>query len=131
MRVVVHIEDGRYNGIRPSHFDGVRMGCEALGVTELAVIDRTEDGFFVDNPDVPKFRTFQEFEMEHQGEDITILAPYGVAQTKLSVLDWLVIGPSGGLRSQDHLGNRIMSLDLVNPLSIEPRDALFIALARI
>lgn len=131
MRVVIHIEDARYNGIRPSHFDGIRMACEALEITELAVIDRTEDGFFVDNPDVPKYRSFSEFETEHQGDSITILAPYGETQTGNETIDWLVVGPSGGLRSQDHDGNTIISLNLPNPLSLEPRDALLIALARI
>ena len=125
MRVLIHVEDARYNGIRPSHFDGVRMACDAFGIEELAYVDLTEDGFYMAG--FTRYLSFDEFLT--QNSDVLLLTPDAEATVESVVpSDWLAIGPSMGftLPVKQSLPGAALGI-----ADIEPRDALMIALARL
>lgn len=129
MRVAFHVEDARYNGILPSHFDGVRMGIMGYGY-EFAYIDQSQDGFSLAGPGWERYASLLDFAAAHSGEEIWLLDEAGpkIKRNIRNQADWLVVGPSGGFSViekatyLDHVRLRGITA------SLEPRDALMAAL---
>ena len=128
MKVVVHIEDARYNGIRPSHFDGIRMACTAYAVEELEYVDLTEDGWYAPGGQA-RHASFADFVAAHPGESVSLLDPAGTAFVDQTPDGWLVVGPSGGHDARTKTAYAGFTLDLPVAGALEGRDALMLALA--
>ena len=128
MNVCVTIEDSRHNGVRPSHFDGVRMACDAFGVETIEIIDATEDGWYPPGGQ-PRYATFDAFAAAHPGESIALLDAAGADISTLSSYDWVVVGSSSGHSAEAKVTYTSVAITLPVPAAIEGRDALMIALA--
>ncbi len=128
MRIAFYVEDARYNGILPSHFDGVRMGLQGYGY-DFAYIDQSQDGFFLVSPGWERHASLVDFAAAHTGEEIWLLDENGpkIKRNIRIKADWLVVGPSGGYSVAemttytDHARLRGVAA------SLEPRDALMAA----
>ncbi len=129
MRIAFHVEDARYNGILPSHFDGVRMGLIGYGY-DFAYIDQTQDGFFLTGPGWERHATLADFGAAHPGEEICLLDEAGprINRSIRNQADWLVVGPSGGFS----VAEKLLYIKHVRlrgtTASLEPRDALMAAI---
>jgi len=128
MGVAVHIEDARHNGIRPSHFDGIRMACDAFAVETIEVIDATEDGWFPPGGQA-RHASFDDFVAAHPGDTIALLNTEGADIATLTDYDWVVVGTSAGHSAEAKAAHPMVAIDLPVPAAIEGRDALMIALA--
>ena len=129
-KIVVHIQDSRYNGIRPSHFDGIRMACDAFGVETLEYIDLDEDEFYAPGGQT-RHASFDDFVAAHPGEKVCLLDPDGEDLSKVGAEDWLVVGPAGGFTTKQKAAHPSVNIAMAVPTALEARDALMVALARI
>ena len=128
IKILIHVQDSRYSGIRPSHFSGIQMVLDAMGIIDLEYIDMHEDGYFAPQGQV-RHADFDAFIAAHPGEEIWLLDPDGDELDTLPAGAWLCVGPAGGFSQEHKDGCPKVKLNLANP--IEARDALMMALGKI
>lgn len=131
MRIALHVQDSRYQGIRPSHLEGIRELCLSYGVSHVAMIDCTPDGCFEDmsGPGL----VWERRTTLPDGPLVAIESPQRSLASQMVELDsyavptddpWHVFGPAYGLDASPPWSRHVW----IPGANLEARDALAIFL---